>query len=488
MPEEGDILRLAITGLAHDGSGVGRFDGQVVFIPGALPSEQVEIKITEQKKKLARGRLVSVTKASPDRVEPPCPHYHHCGGCQLQHLNYGAQLEFKRNTVLQAFRRLGNLPDVPKVHPVLAMDNPWHYRNKAQFHVAEIEGRLRLGYYKPGTHQLSPVKSCHLLPRPFISLVKILEDIFEGYELQPYNRDQNTGLLKHVVIKRSEATGETMVILVTNSPSLPRGRELAAAIQAKDPFVISVVQNINPKDRTILGKEFRLLAGARRIRERLGSLEFLLSPPAFFQVNTRQAEALYQKSTEYACLSGEEIVWDLYCGTGTLTLFLAQKAAKAYGIETVPEAVENARANARHNKIPNAEFFAGDVEKVLPDLTAQQNNPDVIVLDPPRQGATKKVLETVVGVGPRAIVYVSCDPATLARDLSILSQLGYQVREVQPVDMFPQTYICGNGYPVKQINLRFQDFRIQKNVILSTGCPPKYYLADRFYYIGSISF
>lgn len=435
----GERLIVDINDLAHDGSGVGRVAGMAVFVPGALPGEQVEAIITSVKRRFARARLLSIKKVSEARIESNCPDYRHCGSCQLQHMAYPQQLEFKRNVVMRAFAKLGKLENVP-VHPVLGMDDPWHYRNKAQLHAGFVEGRLRLGYFRPGSHELVPLNNCRLLPASFSVLISILEQTLQEFGVMPYDAKLNQGHLKHVVIKRSHAYGEMMVIFVTATPHLPQRELLVNALQEKCPEVVSWVQNVNPRHRQILGTEFKLLAGQERIRERLGSLTFLLSPPAFFQVNSQQAAVLYEKAVTYANLSGKETVFDLYCGTGTLSLFLAQRAAYVCGIESIPAAIEDAKANAGYNGIDNVQFWAGDVEQVLPQLASQKIKPDVVVLDPPRQGATPQVLKTVADLAPRSVVYVSCDPATLARDLGILKELGYRAVEAQPVDMFPQTY------------------------------------------------
>lgn len=439
MPVAGERHIVEIVDFAHDGAGVGRLDGLAVFVPGALPGEEVEIEITAVKRSYAVARLVSVRQAGEARVESRCAAYGHCGGCQLQHLSYARQLEFKRNVVERALARLGKLPGVP-VHPVLGMAEPWHYRNKAQLHAGLVEGRLRLGYYQPGSHTLVPLADCPLLPPPFTALVKTLEQVLPEFGVKPYDAKEHKGQLKHLVIKRSHAFGEMMVIFVTVSDRWPGKEQLVQTLQDRCPEVVSWVHNVNPGRKQILGPKFKLIAGQDRIRERLGSLTFLLSPPAFFQVNSQQAAVLYEKAVEYAGLSGRETVFDLYCGTGTLSLFLAQKAAYVYGVEAVPEAIEDAKANASHNGIGNVQFLAGEVERVLPRLAARNIKPDVVVLDPPRQGATPPVLQAIAELSPRSLVYVSCDPATLARDLGQLQEQGYRALEVQPVDMFPQTH------------------------------------------------
>ncbi|WP_227764980.1 23S rRNA (uracil(1939)-C(5))-methyltransferase RlmD [Zhaonella formicivorans] len=438
-PQVGGTYQIEIAGLSHEGAGVGRLEGLAVFIPGALPGELVEAKLTRLKSKFASAELLKVLKPSASRVEPACSHYAGCGGCQLQHLEYPEQLKQKTRRVRETLIRIGKLQDF-KLHETLGMSEPWYYRNKAQLHAGLVEGKLKLGYYSPGTHELVPLQECSLLPPVFVALISGLEKLFNQWRLVPFNRKTGEGTLKHVILKRSRATGEVMVILVTAGTVLPDGEAMAQEILKGFPQIVSVVQNINPGYKQVLGTDFRLLVGAERIKESLGNLEFLISAASFFQVNPEQTEVLYNKALEYAELSGTETVLDLYCGTGTISLFLARKARMVYGIEEVEPAIEDARQNAEQNGITNVEFQAGTVETVLPRLAAKGIKPEVIVLDPPRQGCDRTVLEAASSLKPRRMVYVSCDPGTLARDLGILSNLDYQTTEVQPVDMFPQTY------------------------------------------------
>jgi len=438
MLQPGQRITLKVVDLSHDGAGVGRIGNLVVFVTGALPDEQVEVEIIEVRKNFSRGKLLSVLEASPERINPPCPVYGSCGGCQLQHLNYRAQLNYKKERIGNALARIGNLKDI-SVNPALGMENPWRYRNKVQLHAIQIKGQLKLGYYQSGSRQLIPIEDCLLLPEGFASLIKILETELNKQGVLAFNPKTKTGILKHIVIKQSEATGEMMVIFVSARADFPQGKDVSKKLMAENPYIKSVVHNINSSSREILGRDFRLLAGSDRIKEKLGSLEFLISPPAFFQVNTKQATRLCKKVVECANLSGKEIVFDLYCGTGTLSLWLAGNAKKVYGMETNPVAIKDAKANAVLNKINNAEFIAGQVEKILPELLSKNIVPDLIVLDPPRQGVALSVLEEIAKAAPPSLIYVSCDSGTLARDLGILKDFSYQTQEVQPVDMFPQT-------------------------------------------------
>lgn len=438
MAEIGQVYQLEIAGLSHEGAGVGRLEGLAVFIPGALPGEVVQARITGLKKKYAQAELTAVVTKAAGRVEPPCPHWAACGGCQLQHLAYAGQLAAKGQRVKEALARLGKLHGFIQ-HPVLGMQEPWQYRNKAQLHAGLLKGKIKLGYYAAGSKKLVPVAHCHLLPADFGPLIAELEDLLHQAGVLPYHHRTKQGALKHVVLKKSISSGEIMVVFVTARPDFAPGQLLAQQLLDLNPRVVSVLHNPNPASRHVLGKKYSLLAGKEQLLERIGSLQFMVSAAAFFQVNLQQTEVLYRKVAEYANLNGSENVLDLFCGTGSIALFLADQARRVLGIEEVEAAVADARKNAALNNIDNTRFYPGAVEAVLPKLAGQGLQADVIVLDPPRQGCPQKVLEVAASLQPVRMVYVSCDPGTLARDLNILDGLGYRTVEVQPVDMFPQT-------------------------------------------------
>ena len=434
----GNRYTIEITGLSHEGAGVGRLEGTAVFVAGALPGERVEVVLQKVKKKYAVGMLSQVLTPSAGRVEPLCPVYEVCGGCQLQHLAYAKQLEAKTRRVGETLKRIGKL-DHFILKPILGMKNPWHYRNKAQLHTAYYQGKLRLGYFRPETWELVPIEDCYLLPPEFSLITKKLEDLLNAYSIEPYRRQTGKGYLKHVILKKAMATGEFMLILVTNGKLDNNLSEVVLQLVKEFPKVVSVYHSISTDDRSNLGSDFTLIHGKATIEEKLGNLTFSISAPAFFQVNVEQMQVLYDQAVAYAGLQGKETVLDLYCGTGTISMFLAAEAKKVHGIEEVVMAVEDAKYNAKLNGIINVEFHAGKVEKILPNLAKNGLTADVIVLDPPRQGCERQVLEVAAAIKPKRMVYVSCDPATLARDLGILQELGYKTVEVQPVDMFPQS-------------------------------------------------
>ena len=434
----GNKYTLEITGLTHEGAGVGRLEGTVVFVEGALPGENVEVVLEKVKKKYATGRLDKIVTPSTSRVDPACSLYETCGGCQLQHLDYAKQLEAKTQRVGETLKRIGKLEDFV-LKPIISMQNPWHYRNKAQLHAGLYEGKVRLGYYKPGSWDLVPISDCRLLPQDFSPVIRKLEELLNAAFIKAYDRRSKQGYLKHVVIKKSFASGEIMVVFVTSNKLTEKLSNIACQLREEFPSIVSVIHSVNASDKTNLGTNFTLIKGKNTIREKLEGITFSISAPAFFQVNVKQMEVLYQQSVNFASLKGTETVIDLYCGTGTISLFLAKQAGYVHGIEEIEMAVEDARLNAQLNRITNVEFHAGKVEIVLPELLEKGVRADVIVLDPPRQGCERKVLEAAVAMNPRRMVYVSCDPATLARDLGILQEQGYKTLEVQPVDMFPQT-------------------------------------------------
>ncbi len=441
----GRQVQLEVTGLGHSGEGVARLDGLAVFIPGAMPGDLVTARLTEVRSTYARASLVSVDRPAPDRVAPPCPIYEQCGGCQLQHIAYPRQLDFKTQQVKDALQRIGHLdPDL--VQPAIGAENPWNYRNKAQFPVGLIDmgpggtGRLVAGLYAQGTHDVIDAESCMIQSEGNNRILSAAKTLIAKYGYTAYREQAGEGLVRHVLARTGHQTGQAMAVLVTAQRQLPRSREFAADLMAAVPGLTTVVQNVNPRrTNVILGDENITLAGPGAIEDRLLGLTFTISPLSFFQVNPEQTGVLYGKALEFAALTGRETVLDAYCGIGTISLFLARQAGRVIGIEEAPEAVRDARENAVRNEIGNAEFRLGRVEEEAPQLLAEGLRPDVVVVDPPRRGVDPAALDAFVEMAPARIVYVSCNPATLARDLAYLGERGYRCQSVQPVDMFPHT-------------------------------------------------
>ncbi|WP_100406224.1 23S rRNA (uracil(1939)-C(5))-methyltransferase RlmD [Bacillus solitudinis] len=437
--KKNDIVDVMIEDLTHDGAGVAKINGYALFIPKALPGEKVKVKIVKVKKGFGFGRVLETLEESPDRVDAPCPIYNQCGGCQLQHLSYEAQLRFKQKQVKDVLERIGQLPDV-LVHPTLGMDDPWRYRNKAQVPVGEIEGGLVAGFYQERSHRIIDMDQCLIQHEKNDYVVTTVKEIAKKYGVRGYDEEKHRGTLRHVVARYGKQTGDIMVVLITRGPELANKKNIIEDIQQEIPNVKSIVQNINPKrTNVIFGEKTHVLWGDEYIYDTIGDIRFAISARSFYQVNPDQTKVLYDKALEYAQLSGGETVIDAYCGIGTISLFLAQGAKHVYGVEIVPEAITDAKRNAKLNGFDNVDFAVGEAENVMPWWYAQGIRADVIVVDPPRKGCDDKLLETIIAMKPERVVYVSCNPATLARDLRVLEDGGYRTTEVQPVDMFPWT-------------------------------------------------
>ncbi len=519
-----------ITGMTHEGQGVGRIEGLAVFIDGALEGEQVETRIIKLNKTYAVGKLVAVLKPSPDRAEPFCSAYRRCGGCNLQHMDYNAQLAFKKKLVRDNLERIGGLKDI-LVHETIGMEKPLNYRNKAQYPVAEVNGSVITGFYAARSHEVIDSEECGIQDIESDRVRKVVRQFIMENGIPVYDEKRGNGLLRHIVTRVGFNTGEIMVVLVINGKKLPHSDELVrrliesgkavnaeidtagtaeAAEMAKAAEIAkaaemakaveiaietaeaiemavksagtteaieiakavettteatgiaaltkaveataktdgiteasnikSIYLNINTENtNVILGRKNNLLYGSKTIIDRIGQYRFLISPHSFFQVNPVQTEILYSKALEYAALTGNETVFDLYCGIGTISLFLSARAGKVYGVEVVEEAVEDARMNVELNGVTNVEFIPGEAEKEVPELYKRGVRADVVVLDPPRKGCEESLLQLLAEMQPKRIVYVSCNPATLARDLKYLDERGYKAVEAQPVDMFPWT-------------------------------------------------
>ncbi|WP_307434997.1 23S rRNA (uracil(1939)-C(5))-methyltransferase RlmD [Paenibacillus sp. V4I3] len=451
----GQQYEAEIIGISHDGEGVGRVNGFTLFVAGALPGERALVRVEHLKKQYGYAALVEVLEVSPDRVKPDCGIYEECGGCQLQHLSYEAQLRVKRQQVVDNLQRIGKLqvagePTINSsptssaegivVHPTRGMTDPWRYRNKAQVPFGEEQGGLIGGFYAQGSHRIINMDECLIQHESNDEVVARVKEIGARLGIRAYNEERNDGLLRHVVVKVGFRTGEIMVVLVTNGTEIPRVAEWVAGIRAALPGVKSICHNINVKQTNVIfGDETRVLWGNEVIYDYIGDVKFAISARSFYQVNPVQTEVLYGKALEYAALTGGETVVDAYCGIGTISLFLAQKAGQVYGVEIVEEAIADARKNAELNGMTNVHFEAGPAEVVLPEWTRQGVRPDVIVVDPPRKGCDPALLATILELQPRRVVYVSCSASTLARDLRVLVDGGYGVAEVTPVDMFPHT-------------------------------------------------
>lgn len=461
--QKNDEIELEIEDLGIHGEGIGHAMGMAVFVPGAIPGDRIRAGITKKKKNYAYARLISVEEPSEDRVVPVCPIARQCGGCQLQEMDYAAQLRWKEKHVQNLLIRVGGFPEsqIREIsEPIIGMEDPWRFRNKAQYPIGkDKQGRPIAGFYAPHSHRIVPCTDCRIGALENQKILKAILSWMQKNRVQPYDETTGQGLLRHVLIRQAIHTKETMVCLVTNGNRIPAAESLLEALRMASPDLTSLTLNIN-RDRTnvILGRETKTLWGEDTITDMIGDIAFRISPRSFFQVNPLQMEKLYGKALEYAGLTGEENVYDLYCGIGSISLFLARNAGHVTGIEIIPEAIQDAKENARRNGISNADFYAGATEDVLPrliekgksdfgKLSAQEQAlgsvyisgrpADVIVLDPPRKGCEPSVLLTILAAAPERIVYVSCDPATLARDLKILCADGaYELKKVCPVDQF----------------------------------------------------
>lgn len=440
MINKNDILDVRIEDTGTEGEGVAKVDGYTLFVKDAIAGDHARIKVIKALKNYGYGRLEEIISPSPFRVEAVCPVAKSCGGCQIQEMSYAAQLDFKRNKVENNLIRIGKLEDIT-VLPVIGMDEPFHYRNKAQFPVGlDKDGNIVMGFYAGRTHNIIECDNCAIGLSVNSKILNIIKEYMINNHILPYNEATGTGVVRHILIRAGFKSGEIMVSLIINDEKLPNTHQLVDEL-LKIHGMTSISYNIN-KERTnkILGKDVINLYGEGYITDFIGDVKFKISPLSFYQVNPVQTEKLYGKALEFAELTGNETVWDLYCGVGTISLFLAKKAKKVYGVEIIPEAIKDACENARINSIENSDFFVGKSEEVLPDFYKKYGEKaDVIVVDPPRKGCDINLLKTISDMAPDRLVYVSCDSATLARDLNYLTNNGFKVEKVQPVDMFPMS-------------------------------------------------
>lgn len=446
--KKNDLCRVKITDCGNDGEGIGKVDGYTLFVKDTVIGDEAVVKIVKAKKNYAYARLEELITPSPDRVEPKCTFHRQCGGCQIQAMSYEKQLAYKESKVFNNLVRIGGFEEdrlYSIMEPIVGMDSPYRYRNKAQYPVGtDKNGEIITGFYAGRTHTIIPNTDC-LLGREINKV--ILETILKfmnEQRIRPYDEKTGKGLVRHILIREGFATGEVMICLVINGKKLPAANLLVdklTSLQLADANITSICLNINTENtNVILGRQVEVLYGQGYITDTIGEVSFRISPLSFYQVNPVQTEKLYGLALEYAGLTGEETVWDLYCGIGTISLFLAQKAKKVYGVEIVEQAIEDARQNASLNGITNAEFYVGKAEEVLPSKYKNEEiYADVIVVDPPRKGCDTACLETMVQMKPKRIVYVSCDSATLARDLKFLVENGYELRKVRAVDQFCHT-------------------------------------------------
>ncbi len=435
-----------------DGSGIGRVEGMTFFVKDALIGDLARVRATKLKKSYGYARLLEILAPSPDRVEPMCAFACPCGGCQLQALSYEKQLAFKQEKVENALRRIGGFTEIP-VEPIVGMEEPYHYRNKAQFPVGtDRNGRIVTGFYAGRTHHIVPNRDCALGAPENRKILDLVIGYMERCNVSAYDETTGEGLVRHVLIRTGFSTGEILVCLIVNGDALPKERELVRDLSAVKGMTGICLNSNRQQGNTILGDETRTLWGRGYLTDRIGDLRFRISPVSFYQVNPVQTKVLYDLVLEYAALDGTETVWDLYCGIGTISLFLARRAKEVCGVEMVPQALEDARQNAELNGIKNVKFIEGKAEEILPAFcggemaqpgsdarSTESDPPGVVVVDPPRKGCDEKLLRTILAAEPARVVYVSCDPATLARDARILRDGGYRLTRVRSVDNFCQT-------------------------------------------------
>ena len=473
--QKNDLVTVAIEDIGVGGEGIGKVDGYTLFIKDAIIGDVVEAKIVKAKKNYGYARLMNIVTPSENRVEKPaCPMARRCGGCQIQEMKYGAQLAFKEGKVRGNLERIGEVPTelLDKVmQPIVGMEEPFHYRNKAQFPIGtDKEGHIITGFYAGRTHSIIPNTDCALGVAVNQKILEIILHFMENNHISAYDEEKHKGLVRHVLIRYGFKTDEIMVCLVMNGEKLPHAEKLVDKL-CKIPGMTSITISVNKaKTNVIMGNEIKLLWGQTYITDYIGNVKYQISPLSFYQVNPVQTEKLYGLALDYADLNGNETVWDLYCGIGTISLFLAQKAKQVYGVEIVPQAIDDARNNAKINDVTNAEFYVGKAEEVLPEYYREYQeshggetaHADVIVVDPPRKGCEESLLQTIVDMQPEKVVYVSCDSATLARDVKFLRESGYELKKITPVDQFPNTVhvetvvLLSHKKPDSHINIKVE--------------------------------
>ena len=437
--QAGDRITVTIKRLGINGEGVGYYKRKAVFVPGALPDEVIKAKVSKTEAKYMEAELDKIEKRSPLRVSPACRVYEQCGGCQVQHLSPEGQRQAKEEIVRESFARYAGL-ERPPIRPIAAMDDPWGYRHKAQLQAGVISGRTVLGLYSPASHKLVDISGCPVQQNEINAAADCIRSLLDELAIPPYREKTRQGVIRTVVIRKSAYTGEFQITFVIAADRLPKANQLIDAIVSRISAVATIAVSIKKGNSPLVfGDRTHVLWGKPAIEERLGSVSYQLSPRAFFQLNPEQTVKLYDFVKEAAALSGTERVVDAYCGTGTIALWLAPDAAEVRGIEEIAEAVEDARNNAKRNRVRNASFYVGKSEEVLPLWLKEGFRPDVIVADPPRTGLDRKLLSAIIQARPKRFVYVSCNPATLAKDCKVLLDGGFELQWIQPVDMFPQT-------------------------------------------------
>lgn len=438
--EKNQTYTVTIDDLSHEGLGVAHIDGYPLFIENALPEEEMTVKVVKVGKKFGYGKVIERFNANPERQEVKDQDLLRSGIAPLSHMTYSYQLRFKQQQVEKVLKTIAKLPEL-SVAATLGMENPIGYRNKAQIPVQKVDNQLMTGFYRKNSHILLPIEDYYIQDPKIDQAIITVRNILRRFNLKAYNERENTGFIRHIVIRRGHYSHEMMVTLVTRTERFFKGTEIAEVIKTELPEVVSVIQNINPeKTNVIMGREEKVLFGKSTINDTLLGKVYQISPQSFYQVNTEQTEVLYQTAIEFADLNAEDIVVDAYCGIGTIGLSLAEKVKHVYGVEIVPQAIEDAKANAKKNGIENANYEVGKAEKIMPRWAREGIEPSVIFVDPPRKGLDEKFIEASVAVNPERIIYISCNPATLARDLRRYEDLGYHAVKVQPVDLFPQTY------------------------------------------------
>lgn len=448
IPGKNEIVPITIEDIGAEGEGIGKVNGFTLFVKDAVVGDELLVKVMKIKKTYGYARIEKIVTPSTYRVTPKCEIAAKCGGCQIQQLSYEEQLRYKQNKVLNCLKRIGGIEN-PPIEPIVSMENPYHYRNKAQFPVGRsLSGEVVIGFYAGRTHSIIDTTKCYIGDESTEPIVACIRNFIKRQDISIYDEEKHQGLVRHILLRVGFTSKELMICLVINGNTLPSSEKLVKELlECKDIpegfKVTSICLNKNTqKTNVILGEKIIPLYGNTYITDLIGEIQYQISPLSFYQVNPIQTKKLYDLALDYAGLTGNELVWDLYCGIGTISLFLAKKAKKVYGVEIIPQAIEDAKKNALLNGITNAEFFVGAAEDVLPMKYKESNGKiyaDVIVVDPPRKGCEESLLETIVAMEPKRVVYVSCDPATLARDLKYLIERGYQLRKVRPVDQFPHS-------------------------------------------------